>query len=106
MPSSQKTIAGADAAPNRFPIVHYVLLPDGNWFIPPEFEFPVRQFVQKFKATLGYSLAEARLAHRITIFRALSDLSEDQITELRAGGSIVDVIDGDGTTIATCIAER
>lgn len=106
MPSSQKTIAGVDAAPNRFPIDHYVLLPDGNWFIPPEFEFPVRQFVQKFKATLGYSLAEARLAHRITIFRALSDLSEDQITELRAGGSIVDVIDGDGTTIATCIAER
>lgn len=88
------------------PIAHYLLLPLYEWGIA-DFHLEVtRPFIQKYHPTVGFSIEEARLAQRVTVIGGEQTFPEETLSSLRASGSTVDRISGDGTSIATQLSER
>lgn len=84
-----------------FHIEHYLLLPtyDGkvnDWHLEI-----VRGFVKKNQPTVGFSLAEAIHAKRVTVIGGTGSFSSTDVDNLRAHGCVVRQINGDGTEIAS-----
>jgi hypothetical protein len=88
------------------PVGHYLLLPSYEWGVADWHLDVIRPFVKKYKPTIGFSLAEASLAEKVTVIGNNQSFSEDQLDSLRATGSHVERISGDGTSIATSLQER
>jgi hypothetical protein len=88
------------------PLQHYLLLPRYEWGIADWHLDVIRPFVKKHNPTIGFSQDEAALAQQVTVIGNTDTFSEDLLNKLRAMGCSVDRIDGDGTTIATKLAER
>ncbi|NMC78620.1 MAG: hypothetical protein GYA59_04585 [Chloroflexi bacterium] len=90
--------------PSSFrPIRHYLLLPiyeNGS-----ELE-AIQPFVRKYNPTVGFSLAEAALASRVTVIGDAGRFPEETLERLRNAGCIVERVSGDGTSVATKLAER
>ncbi len=117
MDSGPDLIATADAdtahatsfsgtSENSHPLEHYLLLPVYEWGIA-DFHLDVtRPFVLKHHPTVGFSIKEAALASRVTVIGGEQTFPEEVLDSLRESGSIVDRISGDGTSIATQLAER
>ncbi len=104
-PVVAESVAGNTALPAH-PIQHYLLLPVYEWGIA-EFHLDVtRSFIQKFRPAIGFSIQEAALARRVTVIGGEQTFPEASLEELRRTGSIVERISGDGTSIATQLAER
>ena len=82
-------------------IQHYLLLPTYEWGVADWHLEVIRPFVKKYHPTVGYSLEEAARAERVTILGGAKVFPIESIEELKAGGSEVEQIDGDGTVIAT-----
>jgi hypothetical protein len=89
-----------------YPIEHYLLLPTYEFGVADWHLNVIRPFIKKFRPTVGFSLVEAALAARVTVIGSPQSFSEDALDSLRMAGSIVERIHGDGTTIATILAER
>jgi hypothetical protein len=87
------------------PIDHYLLLPSYAWGISDWHLTAVRPFLKKHRPTLGFSLEDAMLAERVTVVGNEYDFPEDALNALRAAGCLVERIGGDGTSIATFLAE-
>ena len=88
------------------PIDHYLLLPLYEWGIA-EFHLEViRPYLQKYHPTLGFSIEEAALAKKVTVIGGEQTFPEEFLSSMRANGAVVDRISGDGTSIATQLAER
>lgn len=88
------------------PIEHYLLLPVYEWGIA-DFHLEVtRPFIQKHQPTIGFSAADAALARKVTVIGGEQTFPEEVLNGLRASGSNVVRISGDGTSIATQLAER
>jgi putative cell wall-binding protein len=81
-------------------------LPSYEWGVADWHLDVIRPFVKKYKPTIGFSLAEASLAEKVTVIGNNQSFSEDQLDSLRATGSHVERISGDGTSIATSLQER
>lgn len=88
------------------PIQHYLLLPVQEWGIAEWHLEVIKPFVRKHKATIGFSLKEAVLASKVTVIGDEDVFPEKVINQLRSTGCQVERIQGDGTTIATILAER
>lgn len=88
------------------PIDHYLLLPLYDWGVADYHLEVTRPFVQKYRPTIGFSIQEAALAKKVTVIGGEQSFSDDALSELRARGSVVDRITGDGISIATQLAER
>ncbi len=88
------------------PIGHYLLLPVYEWGIADWHLEVIKPFILKYHPTIGFSLEEAALAKKVTVIGGEQTFSEEKLNELRAKGCEVDRISGDGTTIATLLAER
>jgi hypothetical protein len=88
------------------PIKHYLLLPKYEWGVADWHLDVIRPFVLKYQPTVGFSMDEAALAAQITVIGNLNSFPEEQLEHLRKIGCMVDRISGDGTTIATELAER
>jgi len=83
---------------------HYLLLPtyDGNvtdWHLEV-----TRGFVKNHQPTIGFSLAEATHAQRVTVIGGESGFSDAELSKLRTQGCLVRRITGDGTEIAAKLA--
>ncbi len=88
------------------PIEHYLLIPAYEWGVA-DFHLDVtRAFIQKHRPTIGFSIREAALARRVTVIGGEQSFPETALEELRRSGSVVERISGDGTSIATQLAER
>ena len=87
-------------------IAHYLLLPVYEWGVADWHLEIIRPFVKKFTPTIGFSLAEAAHATRVTVIGNLNSFSDEDMNMLRNSGCIVERICGDGTSIATQLAER
>jgi hypothetical protein len=87
-------------------INHYLLLPSYEWGIADWHLDVIRPFVKKYKPTIGFSLNEALLARRVTVIGNQQTFTEERLNEMRAAGCLVERISGDGTSIATQLAER
>lgn len=91
-------------APTFHPVQHYLLLPTYDWGVPDWHMDVIRPFVKKYQPTIGFSIQEAAYAQRVTVVGGHEIFPENHLNELRASGSIVDRIDGDGTEIAAKLA--
>ncbi len=88
------------------PIRHYVLLPLFESGVSDWHLAIVQPYIKKHQATLGFSLNEARLAANVTVVANPKTIPEECLNELRQAGCTVERISGDGTSIATKLAER
>ncbi len=101
-----ETIDFSESVENPHPLEHYLLLPVYEWGIA-DFHLEVtRPFIQKFHPTIGFSVKEAALARRVTVIGGEQTFPEELLDGLRKSGSTVDRVSGDGTSIATQLAER
>jgi hypothetical protein len=91
---------------SSFPISHYLLLPAYEWGVAEWHLDVIKPFVRKYQPTIGFSIAEAALAARVTVIGGEQSFSDEALADLRNHGCQVERIAGDGTTIATQLAER
>ncbi len=96
----------ASRGDDRHPIHHYLLLPGFEWGIPDWYLEVIRPYVKKHRPTVGFSIAEAQLAVRVTVVGNSPSFSDEMLANLRQSGCQVEQINGDGTTIATLLSER
>jgi hypothetical protein len=99
-----KEFSPSDKVSNQ--IDTYLLLPSFEWGVADWHLDMVRSFVKKNRPTLGFSLQDASLAKKVIVIGSENDFSEDELIQLRLQGCSVDRIQGDGTSIATQLAER
>ncbi|MCJ7694396.1 MAG: hypothetical protein MUO40_03135 [Anaerolineaceae bacterium] len=83
-----------------YPIDHYLLLPAYKWGIPENILEKVRPIIRETQATVGFSLDEAALARKVTIWNENSAFSDVDITQLQKAGCQVDVKVVNGMEIA------
>lgn len=103
--------AQADSAPtpaaksnSDHPIEHYLLLPQSENGLSDWYLDAIRPYLRRHMPTFGFSAAEAALARKVTV---LGDAcTDDTLAALRLAGCRVERITGDGTTLATILAER
>jgi hypothetical protein len=88
------------------PINHYLLLPRYEWGIADWHLDVIRPFVKKYQPTVGFSLDEAFFARRVTVIGNQQTFADETLNEMRAAGCLVERVSGDGTSIATQLAER
>lgn len=106
--ANQKSAAAEQtpSQPSPYAIQHYLLLPAYDWGISDFHLEAVRPFVKKYHATLGFSLSEAALAEYVTVIGDEETFPEADLDKLRFKGAVVERINGDGTTIASLLAQR
>jgi hypothetical protein len=95
-----------DEPHNNHPIRHYLLLPTFEYGIADWHLNIIRPYIKKYRPTIGFSMAEAALASRVTVVGNSRAVPDDVLDNFRQTGSLVERINGDGTSIATNIAER
>ena len=88
------------------PIPHYLILPAYEWGITDWHLNAARPFIRKYRPVIGFSLNHAYLAERVTVVGGDDQFPDSALEKLMAIGCRVDRISGDGTSIATQLAER
>lgn len=83
---------------------HYLLLPNAERETNEQHFEAIMPFVRKHQATLGYSVAEAQRASRVTLVGGRRSFPEEIVQQLRQAGCQVEQIEEDGTAIATQLA--
>jgi len=96
-----------DDPPAKSPklIKHYLLLPVYEWGISDKHLEVIQPYIKKFAPTVGFSLDEAGLAEIVTIVGGEESFSEEVVDKFEQTGCQVRRIAGDGTSIATLLAE-
>jgi len=87
-------------------IKHYLLLPAYDWGVDEVHLEAIRPFIRKYRPTIGFSADEAVLADCVTVIGDEQVYPEEALNRLRQAGCRVERIQGDGTTIASLLAER
>jgi hypothetical protein len=88
------------------PIPHYLVLPAFEWGITDWHLNAARPFIRKYRPMIGFSLNYAFLAERVTVVGNPDQFPEAALDQLRNAGCRVERINGDGTSIATQLAEK
>jgi hypothetical protein len=88
------------------PLKHYLLLPFYEWGVSEWHLEVIRPFVKKYQPTIGFSVTEAALAVRVTVVGGPQAFPDEVLQPLLDAGCQLDRITGDGTTIASQLAER
>jgi hypothetical protein len=84
-------------------IRHYLLLPSYEWGISDYHIDLIRPIIKKYQPTVGFSLAEAHNARRVTVIGGEQAFSEESLSQLRAAGILVERVQEDGTNIASLL---
>ncbi len=90
----------------RHAIQHYLLLPGYEWGVSDWYLEVIRPFVKKYRPTIGFSPEEAAKAARVTVVGNPQNYPEDLLSRLQKSGCFIEQISGDGTNIASELAER
>lgn len=88
----------------RFRLKHYLLLPTYEWGIADWHLEVTRSYIKRYQPTIGFSLQEAIRAEEVTVVGGEEHFSEEDLNQLRARGSVVRRVEGDGTEIAAQLA--
>ncbi len=83
------------------PLLHYVLLPLYAWGAADWDLEALQPIIQETHPTVGFSLAEARLAARVTVVGGEGAISKDALNMLRENGCVVERVREDGTLVAS-----
>jgi hypothetical protein len=87
-----------------FRMKQYLLLPTYEWGVADWHLEVTRSYIKRHRPTLGFSLQEAARAEHIVVLGGEEHFSEEALNELRAKGSVVRRVEGDGTDIAAQLA--
>ncbi len=85
---------------------HYLLLPTYEWGVADWHLDVIRPYVKKYQPTIGFSIKDASLARQVTVIGNTQVFPDADLELLRSNGCQVERISGDGTSIATQLAER
>ncbi len=91
---------------NPHTINHYLLLPIYEWGVADWHLDVIRPYIKKYTPTIGFSLAEAVHALKVTVIGNQNCYTDGDLDMLKNSGCSVERISGDGTSIATQLAER
>ena len=91
---------------SNHPIPHYLVLPAFEWGITDWHLNAARPFIRKYRPMIGFSLNYAFMAERVTVVGNTEQFPESALERLRNVGCRVERISGDGTSIATQLAEK
>ncbi len=83
-----------------YPIDHYLLLPSYDWGIPEHVLERVRPIIRESRPTVGFSISEASLARKVTIWNENQAFTEGDINTLKRSGCEVEEILVNGINIA------
>jgi len=86
-------------------IAHYLLLPSHGSGVSDVILNKVRPIIKKFHPTVGFSLEEAVLAQKVSIFPDKTLFTESTINKLRTAGCMVEILPESGIEIATLIQD-
>jgi hypothetical protein len=89
---------------NSSQIEHYLLIPSYEWGIADWHLEAIRPYVKKHRPTVGFSLREAAKAKKVTVIGDSKSYPDNFVDSLITAGCSVELIEGDGTTIATKLA--
>jgi hypothetical protein len=81
-------------------------LPAFEWGITDWHLNAARPFIRKYRPMIGFSLNYAFMAERVTVVGDTEQFPESALDLLRNAGCRVERISGDGTSIATQLAEK
>jgi hypothetical protein len=90
----------------RQPIAHYLLLPSFEWGVADWHLEAIRPYVKKYRPTIGFSLAEARLAQKVTVVGGYELFPDNVVEQLLSAGCIVEQIRASGTELAQILSDR
>lgn len=90
--------------PGEFQLKHYLLLPTYDWGVADWHLEVTRAYIKRYRPTVGFSLQEARRAEEVTVVGGGDHFSEEDLNQLRAKGSVVRRVAGNGTDIAAQLA--
>ena len=93
-------VSAAKTTLSARPIAHYLLLPHNACQIDDPLPSELWQFICQQRPTVGFSLEEAALAARVTIYAEQPDLTESNLSWLRSAGCKLEHLGGNGTSIA------
>lgn len=99
-----KEVGKESVEKSKKPIEHYLLLPKYEWGIAKWHLEAALPFIQKYHATVGFSLDEAVQAEKVTVVMDSDVFSDEIIGQLHDRGCQVRVFRGDGTKIAAMLA--
>ena len=88
----------------NYPIEHYLLLPLYEWGVVEWHLDAIRPYILRHQPTIGFNLAEAMLARHVTLLGGEQTFPAEDIERLRQAGCAVELVSGDGTSIATQMA--
>lgn len=83
------------------PIEHYLLLPVHESGVSDVILNKIRPIIKQLQPTIGFSMAEALLAKRVSVFPDPQLFPEEKINALRSAGCQVEVLPQSGIEIAT-----
>jgi hypothetical protein len=106
IPLRKSFLTPQSSANLEHPIKQYLLLPSYDWGVSDWHLDVIRPFVKKYRPTIGFSIEEAALAEQVIVIGTPQTFPETQLESLRQSGCIVERVSGDGTSIATILAER
>jgi hypothetical protein len=104
VPIESKTLPPLGPGDQR--LEHYLLLPTYEWGVADWHLDVIRPYVKKYQPTIGFSIKEATLARQVIVIGNTQVFSDSDLEMLRSSGCQVERISGDGTSIATQLAER
>ena len=87
------------------PIKHYLLLPLHRSGVSDAILNKVRPLIKSCQPTIGFSLKEAALAEKVSVYPDQSLFPTEAINKLRNSGSIVKILPESGIEIATSVQD-
>lgn len=84
-----------------YPIDHYLLLPTYDWGIPEHILERVRPLIREEQPTIGFSISEAALSRKVTVWNENNAFTENDLCYLRESGCQIEEHIARGINIAT-----
>jgi hypothetical protein len=97
----KKQTTSQNMAGDRKLFAHYLLLPSHAGSVQDVVLNKVRPVIKQLKPTVGFSLAEASFAEKVTIYPDPVLFNDEQINQLRSSGCTVEILPETGIEIAT-----
>lgn len=87
-------------------IKHYLLLPVHPSGVSDAILNKVRPIIKVHQPTIGFSLSEAKMAEKVSIYPDPTRFSDDAINQLRSSGCVVEILPESGIEIATSLQDN
>jgi hypothetical protein len=98
---AEAEVADAKSPAGEKWIEHYLLLPAHETGVSDVVLNKVRPIIKRFSPTIGFSIEEAKMARRVSVFPDPILFTDEKLNALRSEGCTVEVLPHSGIEIAT-----